>query len=62
MTAKELAQRITGRHYMEELSEEEEILANKNGLIVVFGASDDLMELLHQSGWDDFRKGGTWLL
>ena len=45
MTAKELAQRITGRHYMEELSEEEEILANKNGLIVVFGASDDLMEL-----------------
>lgn len=44
MTPKELAARITGNQYRSEISEELEAVAKSCGLVVVFGASDDLME------------------
>ena len=44
MTAQELAALLTGREYLEEIGEEEEAMAKAEGLVVVFGASDDLME------------------
>lgn len=39
-----LAKRITGRQYGSELEKDAEEWAKKNGLVVVFGASDDLIE------------------
>ncbi len=44
MTRDELAAKLTGREYRNEMDESEEILARKAGLLVVFGASDDLVE------------------
>ena len=44
MTAKELAASLNGREYRSEMTLEEMSIANKSGLVVVFGASDDLME------------------
>jgi hypothetical protein len=45
MTREELAQKLNGREYRDELNPEEEQEAKNAGLVVVFGASDDLMEL-----------------
>lgn len=45
ITAKELAERLDGREYGQELTYEDEKLAESNGLVVVYGASDDLMEI-----------------
>lgn len=45
MTAKELASMLNERRIGDELSHEEERNAKESGLVVVFGASDDLMEL-----------------
>ena len=39
-----LAKKLNGRQYGAELTEDEEIWAKNNGLVVVCGASDDLME------------------
>lgn len=44
MTKEELAARLDGRQYGSEISEPESDLAKRNGLVVVYGASDDLME------------------
>ena len=44
MTKEELAQRLNGRQYRGEMDKEEETSAKLNELLVVFGASDDLME------------------
>lgn len=44
MTKEDLAAQIDGREYGAELTEEESAQAKANGLVVVFGASDDLME------------------
>ncbi len=44
MTKEQFAKLITGRSLGDELSKEEDALAKKNGLMVVFGASDDLIE------------------
>lgn len=44
MTKEELAGNLNGNQYRNEISEELEAEAKKNGLVVVFGASDDLME------------------
>lgn len=41
ITAKELAAKLNGREYREEITEEEENLAKENNLLVVFGYSDD---------------------
>ena len=45
MDAKTLAERLNGREYGLELTKAEEQEAKRDGLVVVFGASDDLMEL-----------------
>lgn len=44
LTPAEFAARINGREYRSELNEEEAALAKANGLIVVFGYSDDNVE------------------
>lgn len=45
MTATEFAQMIDQRQYGDEITPAEEQLAKEHGLLVVFGCSDDLMEL-----------------
>lgn len=44
LTKETLAALLNGREYMEEITREEEKTAESAGLIVIFGASDDLME------------------
>ena len=44
MTAQEMAARLDGREYCEEMTQQDERDAKADGLVVVFGASDDLME------------------
>ncbi len=45
MNAKQLAAQLNGREYGSEITKEEEAAAKKAGLVVVYGASDDLVEL-----------------
>lgn len=45
LTAKELATRLDGRSYRAEITKDEERLAREAGLVVVFGYSDDAVEL-----------------
>jgi len=45
MDAKKLAGMINGREYCEEITMDEEREAKAAGLVVAFGASDDLLEL-----------------
>ena len=45
MITKELAALLNGREYRSEMTGEEEREAKESGLVVVFGASDDLCEL-----------------
>lgn len=44
MNAKELAALLDGREYRSEMTKAEQSNAQADGLVVVFGASDDLME------------------
>ena len=44
MTKEDFATLINGRQYRDELTKEEEKSAEESGLIVIFGASDDLIE------------------
>lgn len=44
MNTKELAALLNNREYREEITRDEEAQAKHAGLVVVFGASDDLME------------------
>lgn len=44
MNTKELAALLDGREYLHEITKEESAAANDAGLVVAFGASDDLME------------------
>lgn len=44
MNKEKLAELINGRSYRNEMNKEEEQIAKENGLIVIFGASDDLVE------------------
>lgn len=44
MNAKQLAKMLNGREYLHETTEAEEAQAKENGLVVVFGASDNLVE------------------
>ena len=44
MDAKELAAKLNGREYRREITDEEARQAKEAGLVVVFGASDDLIE------------------
>ena len=45
MTKEELAALLNGREYRKEITREEEAAAKAAGLLVIFGASDDLTEL-----------------
>jgi hypothetical protein len=45
MTARELAIQIDGRQYRHEMTKEIVQLAKDNNLVIVYGASDDLMEM-----------------
>ena len=45
MDSKELAQRLNGREYTKEITKEEEGIAKASGLVVVFGYSDDCVEM-----------------
>lgn len=44
MNAQELAARLDGREYGKEVTRQDEADAREAGLVIVFGASDDLME------------------
>jgi len=44
MNAKDLAALLNGREYGKEITNEEAAQAEQSGLVVVYGASDDLME------------------
>jgi len=44
MNTKELAAKLHKCEYRDEIGRVDEIMARENGLVVVFGASDDLME------------------
>lgn len=46
MTAKQLAAKLDGREYMNEITPEEEKEAEANGLVAVYGYSDDNVELV----------------
>jgi hypothetical protein len=66
-TKEEMASRLTGREYGEEIERHEEQEAKQSGLFVIFGASDDLVEIrgVHSdelgvdsgSEWSMTRKG-----
>jgi hypothetical protein len=43
MTKEKMAERLDGRQYGNEMTLEDRELAGKGGLVIVFGASDDLM-------------------
>ena len=45
MNAKELAERLNGREYGKEITKEEAAMAKAAGLVVVYGYSDDNVEL-----------------
>ena len=45
MTTKELAAMLDGNQYGKEITKEQEALAKDNGLVVVYGYSDDNVEL-----------------
>lgn len=44
MNAKELAKMLDGRQYMDEVTERDRQLAKENGLVIVYGYSDDNAE------------------
>lgn len=44
MNAQEMAAALNGREYRNETTKADELAAEENGLVIVFGASDDLME------------------
>ena len=44
MTKEELAMLLNGREYTEEITKDEEQQAKESGLVVVYGASDDIVE------------------
>ena len=44
MNKEKLARLLEGREYREETTDELENFAKQNGLVIIFGASDDLME------------------
>jgi hypothetical protein len=45
MTRDEWAAKLNGREYHKEMTKQEEKAAEKDGMLIVFGASDDLIEL-----------------
>lgn len=70
MTIQRVAEILNGRQYRSELAGAEEKLFEKEGLVIVFGASDDLLEFrgaIHEElgAWDGtnayiIKKKGQW--
>lgn len=63
MTKEQFAQLLNGRTYGNEITTEEEDLAKENGLLICFGASDDLLEM-RGIIYEEYGtyEGGTTLL
>ena len=60
MTKEQFAQMLDGREHGEEITIEEIAIAREHGLVVVFGASDDLMEFRGAIDDElDVYNGGT---
>jgi len=60
MTKEQWAEKLTGREIGEELTTDEEKQAKRDGILIVFGASDDLCEfrgVIHDEA--DCYDGGT---
>lgn len=63
MDLKEVAILLNGREYGNEITPSEEILLRKEGIVIVFGASDDLMEFRGAiDGEVDCYEGGETFL
>lgn len=45
MTKEQLAELLDGNEYLDEITKEQEQIAKENNLLVLFGASDDLLEM-----------------
>jgi len=57
MTKEKFAEMLNGRQYRNEIEKEESLIAEQNNLVVIFGASDDLLEFrgaIHEEigAWD----------
>lgn len=59
MNAKEWAERLNGREYRDEMNGFEEKQAHDDGVIIVFGASDDLIEFRGVINDEDGAWEGT---
>jgi hypothetical protein len=62
-TKEALARRLNGREYGTEITSDEEAAARKCGLVVAFGAPDDLIEF--RGAFNDERdcyEGGEFLI
>ena len=60
MNTEQFAEMIDSREYLSEMSNTERKIAKENGLVVVFGQSDDLMEFRGAiDGELDCYNGGT---
>jgi hypothetical protein len=59
MNTKEWAGLLTGREYCEELTHPEEKAAKEDGIVIVFGASDDLLEFRGAIDDEVFAWRGT---
>ena len=59
MTKEQLAARLTGREYGDEITKQESDEAKKHGLLVVYGASDDLVEFSGYFCDEDGAWNGT---
>ncbi len=56
MNKKEWAKKLNNRRYTEEITKDEEAQAKADGIVVVFGASDDLIEF--RGAFHD--EAGAW--
>lgn len=59
MTSEELASRLNGRGYGDEITKDEERMAKEAGLVVVFGYSDDGIEFRGAISDEDGAPGKT---
>lgn len=63
LTVKEMAKRLNGRQYLEEMSPEEGYLARDNRIVIVYGYSDDNIEF-NGAIYDElscFNGGEFWI-
>lgn len=60
MTVKEWAEKLNGRDMGHEMTAAEDLLADADGVVIVFGAGDDMVEFRGAvSGEDGVCEGGT---